>query len=86
MKLRKFNFGGLFGALVCTGAAVLILYLLSDGQFPIQGFKGVKLVALAGFGGAALGNWIWRLAEPKVSDEVFWENMLARSDNRRELQ
>ena len=86
MKLRKFNFGGLFGALVCAGAAAIILYMLSDGACPVRGIKGLKLVALAGFGGAALGNWIWRLAEPKTTDEVVWENLLNRSNNRQELQ
>jgi hypothetical protein len=79
MKLRKFNFGGLFGGLVCAGAAIIILYLLSEGEFK---FRGIKLIALAGFGGAALGNWIWRLAEPKTTDEVFWENMLNRAERQ----
>ena len=78
MKLRKFNFGGLFGGLVCAGAAAAILYVLSNGDFPMKGIKGIKLVALAGFCGAALGNWIWRLAEPKSADELVWENLINR--------
>lgn len=76
MKLRKFNFGGVFGGIVCAGAALAILYLLSDGEFKI---RAIKVVALAGFGGAALGNWIWRLAEPKTSDEVLWQDTLGQS-------
>jgi hypothetical protein len=77
MKLRKFNIGGLFGGLVCAAAAAAILYMLSKGDFPM---KGIKLVALAGFGGAALGNWIWRLAEPQTADEVLWDNLLNRTE------
>ncbi len=78
-KFRKFNFGGAFGGLVCAGAAAAILYMLSNGHFPV---RSIKLVALAGFGGAALGNWIWRLAEPKTSDEFAWEKMINRPDNQ----
>jgi hypothetical protein len=79
MKLRKFNFGGLFGGLVCAAASAAILYMLSNGDFPT---KGIKLVALAGFGGAALGNWIWRLAEPKTADDVLWDKPLNRAERQ----
>ena len=78
-NIRKFNFGGAFGGVVCAGAAAAILYMLSNGQFPT---RGIKLVALAGFGGAALGNWIWRLAEPKTTDEFAWEKMLNQGEKR----
>lgn len=78
-KFRKFNFGGAFGGVVCAGAAVAILYMLSNGNFPT---RGIKLVALAGLGGAALGNWIWKLAEPKAGDEFAWEKMIDQANNQ----
>lgn len=81
-KFRKFNFGGVFGGVVCAGAAAAIIYLVSNGHFPT---KSIKLIALAGFGGMALGNWIWRLAEPAAGDEFAWEKMLNQPDNRNEL-
>jgi hypothetical protein len=60
MTNPKLNFGGIFGGAVC---AVAVLYLLSNqGQIPPRSYK---LIALAAFGGAALGNWIWRLSLPR---------------------
>ena len=62
MANRKLNFGGIFGGLVCGGAAAAILYLLSkNGAAPL---RAARLVILAALGGAALGNWIWSLASP----------------------
>jgi hypothetical protein len=60
MKIGKLNFGGMFGGVVCGAAAAAIVYLLSHG-FPL---RAIKVIALAGFAGAALGNWIWGLAAP----------------------
>jgi hypothetical protein len=64
----KLNFGGIFGGLVGAGASIAILYLLSNNG----GFRPrlLRLVALAAFGGAALGNWIWSLALPSESPKV----------------
>jgi len=62
MKNLKLNFGGIFGGIVGVGASIAIFCLLSkDGEFPP---KALKLVGLAAFGGAALGNWIWKMALP----------------------
>jgi hypothetical protein len=62
MKNLKLNFGGIFGGIVGAGASIAIVCLLSNnGGFPP---KALKLVGLAAFGGAALGNWIWTLALP----------------------
>jgi hypothetical protein len=62
MTNLKLNFGGIFGGFVGAGAAIAILYLLSNHV----GFRPrlLKLVGLAAFGGAALGNWIWSFALP----------------------
>ena len=62
MTNLKLNFGGIFGGIVGAGAAIAILYLLTNNA----GFRPrlLKLVGLAAFGGAALGNWIWSLALP----------------------
>jgi hypothetical protein len=67
MKNLKLNFGGIFGGVVGAGAAIAILYILSQPG----GFRprGLKLVALAAFGGAALGNWIWSPAQPGETPE-----------------
>jgi hypothetical protein len=80
MKLRKLNFGGIFGGVVCAAAAVAIIYLLSDHAFRP---RSLKAVALAGFLGAAAGNWIWRLAEPRLPEEQMWGQSLIR-DQRQE--
>jgi hypothetical protein len=62
MKNLKLNFGGIFGAIVGVGASIAIICLLSKGgDFPP---RALKLVGLAAFGGAALGNWIWKIAQP----------------------
>jgi hypothetical protein len=62
MRIRKLNFGGIFGGLVCAAAAAAILFLLSkNGAAPL---RAVRLVILAALGGAAIGSWIWRLALP----------------------
>ena len=79
MKIGKFNFGGMFGAVVCGIASFAILYLLSDHRFPVGGYK---MVALAAFGGAALGNWIWSLAAPAVPDELDWKSRLEGEHHR----
>jgi hypothetical protein len=79
MKIGKFNFGGVFGGLVCAAAAAAVIYLLANQHFPM---KGIKLVALAGFGGAALGNWIWSFATPAVPDELDWHNRLEGDQSR----
>jgi hypothetical protein len=65
----QLNFGSVFGAVVCAAAAAIILYLLSDKAFPP---RAVKFVAMAGLGGAALGNWIWSLAAPSDPDGQMW--------------
>jgi hypothetical protein len=58
----KLNFGGIFGGIIAAGGAIAIVLLLSNnGGIPPRTFK---LVGLAAFGGAALGNWIWSLALP----------------------
>ena len=67
MTNRKLNFGGIFGGLVCGGAASAILYLLSKNGFPH--WRALRLVIVAAVGGAALGNWIWRLASPPQQRE-----------------
>jgi hypothetical protein len=77
IKVGKFNFGGIFGGLVCGSAAFAIIYLLSNHRFPMGGYKAV---ALAAFGGAALGNWIWNLATPSDPDPFAW----TASNNRTE--
>jgi hypothetical protein len=61
MKNLKLNLGGIFGGVVCAAAAVAILYLLSNNDVPRRGYK---LIGLAAFGGAAVGNWIWSLTLP----------------------
>jgi hypothetical protein len=62
MEIFKLNFGGVFGGLIGTGAVIAIISIMSaNGGFPPG---GSKLVALAAFGGAALGNWIWSLLNP----------------------
>ena len=62
MTNRKLNFGGIFGGLVGAGAAAAVLYLLSkNAAAPL---RVARLVILAALGGAALGNWIWKLASP----------------------
>jgi hypothetical protein len=59
----KLNFGGIFGGAMCAIGAIAVLYLLSNqGQIRPRSYK---LIALAAFGGAAVGNWIWRLALPR---------------------
>lgn len=77
LKLRKFNFGGVFGGLVCAVAAGVIIYVVSNHDFPV---KSIKLIALAGFGGAALGNWIWGLATPPTMDAFDWQTPVRRDD------
>jgi hypothetical protein len=67
MTNPKLNFGGIFGGTVCAVAAIAVLYLLSN-QGGIRP-RSYKLVALAAFGGAALGNWIWSLALPNQPEE-----------------
>jgi hypothetical protein len=67
MSNLRLNFGGLFGGLVGAGATIAIIYLLSNGGDFRPRY--LKLVALAAFGGAALGNWIWSLAQPR--DDAF---------------
>jgi hypothetical protein len=58
----KLNFGSVFGGIVCGGAAVAILYLLSNnGGLPR---RTVRIVMFAAAGGAALGNWIWSRQSP----------------------
>jgi len=58
----KLNFGGIFGGLIGAGGAIAVVYLISNNNgIPPRTFR---LVGLAAFGGAALGNWIWRLALP----------------------
>jgi hypothetical protein len=79
MKIGRFNFGGIFGGLVCAAAAAAIIYLLANQHFPM---KAIKVVALAGFGGAAVGNWIWSLATPAVPDELDWQKYLNNDENR----
>lgn len=69
MKAGKFNFGGIFGGLVSAAGAAVVVYLLANQHFPV---KAIKIVALAGFGGAALGSWIWRLATPAIPDDLDW--------------
>ena len=64
----KGNFGSIFGGAVCAVAAGIILYLISNNTFPP---KGIKFVALAGLGGAAVGNWIWGLAAPKEPEQMW---------------
>ena len=67
MTNRKLNFGGIFGGLVCGGAAAAVFYLLSrNGAAPL---RAIRMVILAALGGAALGNWIWRLALPTEHQE-----------------
>ena len=78
MKVRKFNFGGIFGGLICAAAAAAIIYLLADQHFPL---KAIKIVAVAGFGGAALGSWIWGLAAPPAQDDFSWETSASRVEN-----
>jgi hypothetical protein len=65
----KLNFGSIFGGAVCAVAAGVILYLISNNSFPP---RGIKFVAMAGIGGAALGNWIWSFATPSDPDESMW--------------
>jgi hypothetical protein len=67
MKNLRLNFGAVFGGLVGAGAVIAILVILSNGGFPR---RGLKLVVLAAFGGAALGNWIWSLAQPDEPQEL----------------
>lgn len=61
MTSFKLNFGGIFGGLVGAGGAIAVVYLISNNGIPP---RSLKLVGLAAFGGAALGNWIWKLALP----------------------
>jgi hypothetical protein len=68
MRNLKMNFGGFFGAVVCAVAAGAILYFLADNGFPR---KGYRLVFFALVGGAALGNWIWKLAQPAPIEDQF---------------
>jgi hypothetical protein len=78
MKNFKLNFGGVFGGLIGTAAVIAIVFVMSaNGGFPP---RGLKLVALAAFGGAAPGNWIWNLLNPmkRTSREAAgrcWENL-----------
>ena len=67
MTNRKLNFGGIFGGLVCGAAAAAILYVLSRNGAGAA--RGIRVVILAALGGAALGNWIWRLAQPTEHQE-----------------
>jgi len=67
MTKRKLNFGGIFGGLTCGAAAAAILYLLSKNGVPP--WRALRLVILAAIGGAALGNWIWKLASPPEQPE-----------------
>jgi len=67
MTNRKLNVGGIFGGLICAAAAAAIFYMLSrNGAMPA---RGIRVVILAALGGAALGNWIWRLALPAEHQE-----------------
>ena len=74
MRLAKLNFGGIFGGLLCGVAAAAIIYLLSDG-FPV---RSIKIVALAAFAGATLGNWIWSLAAPAESQGFEFPSAASR--------
>jgi hypothetical protein len=74
MLIRRFNFGGIFGGIVCAAAAAAIVYLLSNRDFPP---RAIKVVALAGFVGAAVGNWIWGLAAPS-EPEPMWGQTINR--------
>jgi hypothetical protein len=74
----KANFGSVFGGAVCAVAAGVILYLISNNTFPP---KFIKFVAMAGLGGAALGNWIWSFAAPSEPD-VMWETTPSEEDGQ----
>ena len=67
----KANFGSFFGGAVCAVAAGVILYLISNNTFPP---RGLKFVAMAALGGAALGNWIWSFAAPSEPEQMWGPN------------
>ena len=65
-KIKKLNFGGFAGGAICLGGAIAIFMLMTNGKGIPRG--SVKLIIFATIGGAALGNWIWQLAQPTQNE------------------